>query len=329
MKNLLFVSLGAIFIVSLGGCIKHGDEGEAEPRDYREDMRTLVQHISTYAKSINSDFIIIPQNGHELLTEDGASDGSIASAYIAAIDGVGREDLFYGYNEDNVATPPEERDYMIAFLERAENEGVEALVTDYCWTPSYVDDSYHQNETCGYISFAAHRRELDSIPGSPVHPYNANSLDISSLDEAQNFLYLINPELFADKTEFITSLAATDYDLLIMDLFFEEEALLPQDIASLRNKEGGGTRLLIAYMSIGEAEDYRYYWKSEWESTPPDWLAGENPDWEGNYRVEYWDPAWQSIIFGNDSSYCKRILEAGFDGIYLDIIDAFEYFENE
>jgi len=44
----------------------------------------------------------------------------------------------------------------------------------------------------------------------------------------------------------------------------------------------------IAYVSIGEAENYRFYWKSEWDSVPPDWLGEENPEWHGNYAVKYW-----------------------------------------
>lgn len=86
---------------------------------------------------------------------------------------------------------------------------------------------------------------------------------------------------------------------------------------------------MIAYMSIGEAEDYRYYWQTEWEINPPSWLAEENPNWPGNYKVRYWDLAWQEIIYGNDNSYLKKILDAGFDGVYLDIIDTFEYFETQ
>ncbi|MEE8372615.1 MAG: endo alpha-1,4 polygalactosaminidase [Dehalococcoidia bacterium] len=84
----------------------------------------------------------------------------------------------------------------------------------------------------------------------------------------------------------------------------------------------------IAYMSIGEAEDYRYYWQEEWGSSSPSWLAEENPDWTGNYKVRYWDPVWQRIIYREDDSYLRKILDAGFDGVYLDIIDAFEYFED-
>jgi len=80
-------------------------------------------------------------------------------------------------------------------------------------------------------------------------------------------------------------------------------------------------------MSIGEAEDYRYYWKAEWKTNPPSWLAEENPNWPGNYKVRYWNEDWQNIIYGNNDSYLRKILDAGFDGVYLDIIDAFEYFE--
>ena len=68
--------------------------------------------------------------------------------------------------------------------------------------------------------------------------------------------------------------------------------------------------------------------KTEWKSSPPSWLAGENPDWPGNYKVRYWNTDWQKIIFGEGDSYLGLILDAGFDGVYLDIIDAFEYFEN-
>jgi cysteinyl-tRNA synthetase len=80
-------------------------------------------------------------------------------------------------------------------------------------------------------------------------------------------------------------------------------------------------------LSIGEAEDYRYYWQTDWRTGNPSWIAEENPDWEGNYKVKYWEPEWQDIIYGNNNSYLIRILGAGFDGVYLDIIDAFEYFE--
>ncbi len=48
--------------------------------------------------------------------------------------------------------------------------------------------------------------------------------------------------------------------------------LTANEVESLMVKANGGKRLVVAYMSIGEAEDYRYYWKDEWGKNAPDWL---------------------------------------------------------
>jgi cysteinyl-tRNA synthetase len=58
-------------------------------------------------------------------------------------------------------------------------------------------------------------------------------------------------------------------------------------------------------------------------------LDGPNSDFPDNYKVRYWMPGWRAILFGRASpglerSYLDRILQAGFDGVYLDIIDAYE-----
>ena len=246
-------------------------------------MRDFVQAISSYTKGIKTNFIIIPQNGHELLTENGEATGSPTRDYLDAIDVIGREDLFYGYDEDNLATQASERYRMTALIDIAEKKGVEVLVTDYCWTQSLVDDSYSQNSVRGYISFAADHRELDNIPIYPQTPYNVNTSEITSLAQAMNFLYLLNPDTYDTKTVFLNTIQSTNYDIVIIDLFYDgTEELSVREVAALKAKANGGARLVIAYMSIGEAEDYRYYWQTKWETSPPSWLAKENQDWEGN-----------------------------------------------
>ena len=334
MKKLLAVLL-VISAILMSGCGGNGDDGETrdepngEVSDYRQDMRAFVQGISAYAKDIQANFVIIPQNGRELLTENGEETGTHAAEYLEAIDGVGREDLFYGYTSDNAATPTAERDYMIAFMNIAEGNGVEVMVTDYCSTPAYMNDSYSQSYARDYISFAADHRELDNIPEYPPNPYFISDLDIASLADAWNFLYLLNTDSFSDRDDFLNALRGTNYDILLIDAFYGgTEALTANEIASLKTKAIGAARLVIAYMSIGEAENYRYYWQSGWNTTPPSWLAEENPNWPGNYKVRYWVKSWQDIIYGNDNSYLKKIFDAGFDGVYLDIIDAYEYFED-
>lgn len=318
-----FLVLFAILL----SCSDDEEEDNSYDKDFKQEMRNFVISISTYAKAINPDFIIIPQNGQELITTDGEEDGIACVSYLTAIDGVGREDLFYGYDNDDVATPETDRDYMISYLDVCENNSVEVLTTDYCWTHTKMDDSYAQNELKGYIGFAAPDRELNLIPDYPLVPHNVNNQVISTLNDAENFLYLLNPENFTSKEQFITAITATNYDVLIMDCFFDDVLFTADEVTQLKSKQNGGKRLVISYMSIGEAEDYRYYWDESWTVGSPSWIENENPDWEGNYKVTYWDAEWQSIIFGNNDSYLKKILDAGFDGVYLDIIDAFEYFE--
>ena len=307
--------------------------------DFRAEMRKFVIRIADYSRNTSNngakaDFIVIPQNGQEIITYNGEADGNLAADYIQAIDGVGREDLYYGYTSDNVLTPEAERDYFTAYLDRLEAAGIQVLATDYCSTHTYMDNSYTWSAAKNYISFAAPERALNVIPDYPANPYPHSdpteaNYPVNSLADAKNFLYLINPDdNYSSKTDFLTSIANTDYDVVIMDAFFGTEEYTSAKISGLKQKKNGGSRLIIAYMSIGEAEDYRYYWKSNWSSSPPEWLGKENPDWPGNYKVWYWEKEWQDIILGGEGSYLQKILDAGFDGVYLDIIDAFEYFEN-
>jgi cysteinyl-tRNA synthetase, unknown class len=301
-----------------------GDGNSSIPAlDFRLEMRNFVQQISLYAKSTDPDFLIIPQNGQELLTSTGDAKGSVMSSYINAIDAVGREDLFYGYEADDKATPEEDNTFLISLCEVARAHGKVVLTTDYCFTHSKMDDSFVRNQSKGYISFAADHRELDNIPDYPATIRNEHAFDVEQISQAQNFLYLINPSAFAVKQDFIDALRATNYDVLLIDLFYNDDALSALDIESLKTKANGGSRLVLAYMSIGEAEDYRYYWSTLDKAL----IYQANPDWPGNYAVKYWNPGWKDVIFGNEDSYINKIIEAGFDGCYLDIIEAYEYFE--
>ncbi len=313
-----------LFVLLTFGAFTTCRRNDLKGIDFRKEMRQFVIEISRTARAENPDFIVIPQNGIELVSLSEDADGTLALDYLAAIDGHGQESLFYGYNADDQATPIDESDYLIAYLERSQAHDKRILVTDYCATTAKISDSYAKNEQHTFVSFAANSRQLDRIPPTPIHNENADTID--HLSAVRNFLYLINFRQFATKQAFIEGVCATNYDLLICDLFFDEVPFSSDEIAQLRRKANGGRRLVIAYMSIGEAEDYRYYWQSSWGKYPPKWLEAENPDWEGNYKVRYWEGEWQHIIL---YSYLERIQKANFDGVYLDIIDAFEYFEEK
>jgi len=315
-------------LLLIAGIILFSCDGSEVDPIYKERMREFVEGISSYTKNVNPNFIIISQNGHELAVASGESDDpNPAYSYLDAIDGAGQEDLLYGYKSDDRATSESTTEYLMSFLSICEENGVEVLVTDYCSSHDNMDDSYHQNNSKGFISFSAPERELNVIPDYPATIYNSNDNNIMNLSDAKNFLYIINPENYATKEAFVFAIASSDYDVVIMDFFFENEQFSSSQIATMKKKANGAKRLIISYISIGEAEDYRFYWDPAWNDTQPDWIEEENPLWEGNYKVKYWESEWQSIIFGTNESYLDLILNAGFDGVYLDIIDAFEYFE--
>jgi cysteinyl-tRNA synthetase len=128
-----------------------------------------------------------------------------------------------------------------------------------------------------------------------------------------------------------SSIEASGFEIAVIDYSRDGEEsgrYSPAEVAAMKS----GGRKLLAYLSIGEAEEYRYYFDSRWISwiegqptgSAPCWLGRTNPDWEGNYKVQYWSEDWQSIVI----DYLDRIIDDGFDGVYLDIVDAFEYWSD-
>lgn len=108
-----------------------------------------------------------------------------------------------------------------------------------------------------------------------------------------------------------------------------------------RMKDGmGGRSVVVSYISIGEASDFRDYWDKDWTTTgratgkltdeAPDWLGPVNPDWPESRKVRYWDPDWQNTMFNDrKTGDLDAIVKAGFDAAYLDIIDAYYFWGAE
>jgi cysteinyl-tRNA synthetase, unknown class len=153
------------------------------------------------------------------------------------------------------------------------------------------------------------------------------------LKGADNWMYQIQHLNFDGAVD---KLAATPYRMLVLeptstnkgDESFNTKAMLK----ALRKLPDGGDRLLIAYIDIGEAEEYRTYWKSNWkaptQTTPgnPSFILKSDPDgWSENHVVAYWDPRWKQIWLGsnNRGGLVESLARMGFDGVYLDWVEAY------
>ncbi|MDP5211130.1 endo alpha-1,4 polygalactosaminidase [Microbulbifer sp. 2205BS26-8] len=296
--------------------------------DYDQEMRELVENISSYAKNMNRDFIVIPQNGIELVTTTNTTTGPVDTGYLDAIDGIAQEGVFFGFVRVDQRTRTSESQRLQTYLDLAKENNNAVLVTDFASSNQNINRSYEDNQGAGYISFAANQTTLDNIPSYPPEPFNVNSRDIDNLDAAGNFLNLTNTSGYSTPQEFVDALSETNFDLLIIDFFFNREPYTEEQIDQLKVKRNGSPRRLLAYVNIGKAQDNRYYWESFWPINPPSWLLKAVPGEQDNYYVEYWKEGWQDIIYGNTDSYIYRIVNAGFDGAYMDSIDVFEYFDS-
>ena len=155
-------------------------------------------------------------------------------------------------------------------------------------------------------------RSASPTPSPTLPPRTKMDEGRKSATERERSLSQVNDFLYQLQDIDLTAIGNTAYDLVIIDYSSDGSKageFSHEQLSALKNSTGG-PKIVLAYMSIGEAEDYRSYWQSEWDERRPPWLAEENPDWPGNHKVRYWDFRWQSIIF----EYADRIIDAGFDG---------------
>jgi endo-alpha-1,4-polygalactosaminidase (GH114 family) len=162
----------------------------------------------------------------------------------------------------------------------------------------------------------------------------------------------------------LQELRASNYDVIYIDSFYNHRAmpdnqtpLTPDEVNSLKYKANGGRRQIIAYLSIGSAEQNRWYCQDDWTEQDPQnlnsprvmkrgyisggvytpsatgvpvWLAdGYGGGYSEEAIVQWWHPEWRDIIVRGNSKYTQkggggnkasidRIIDQGFDGVYLD-----------
>ncbi len=290
---------------------------EAGSEIYRDRMRDLIREIKS---NTSKERILITQNGNELYFRNKELD----KGFFYVTDGTTQEDLYYG--ADFKLTKPaskEENARMLELLLPIRKAGKPVFAINYGVGNKAREDLLKKNRQTNFInelipSFGA------EVPYVPLQ--NFNSGDINSLSDVKNFLLLLNPEKFKDVNSYFEYLKGTDYDLLIIEPS-HDKLMTRSQIEALKTKKNGGKRIVIAYFSIGEAGDYREYWKKEWKNKDrrPSWIMEENPNWEGDYMVKYWSGEWKQIV----REYQKKLDEIGVDGYLLDTVDTYYYFEDK
>jgi cysteinyl-tRNA synthetase len=145
---------------------------------------------------------------------------------------------------------------------------------------------------------------------------------MDSLEEVETWFYFLDVNI---DEYVIDSIAESEYDMIVVDFISSEsnntDFELEEMITYWHTAEH--PKLVIAYIDIGQAEDFRTYWEPDWQIGDPEWIVSGDPDgWEGNYPVAFWWDEYRDIWIG-EGGYLQNIIEVGFDGVYLDWVEAY------
>jgi cysteinyl-tRNA synthetase len=172
------------------------------------------------------------------------------------------------------------------------------------------------------VATATHRAEASPSAVPTEGTTSTPQTGLPALAGVRHWLYLIDVDL---KPETVDQIASSTYDMVVLDFASSEANNTDYPIADVvaRLHDSPQPKLVIAYIDVGQAEDYRTYWQPGWEIGDPEWIVAGDPDgWEGNYPVAYWYDEYQDVWLGM-GGYLQAILDAGFDGVYLDWIEAY------
>lgn len=312
--------------------IQRGPEGPL--LDVRDQMRQFVQKISDYARSVQPNFTVITQGGLELLTKVDEVDEtkvSTARAYIKSIDGILVEGLFFGEKEVGQPTPPERLEQRLKLVRLAKKSRLNVMVMDYVSDADQAKQAYDFIEDLDLTPFVAPAKgdNLNTIPTFLETPYKENPNSILSMLEAKNFLYLGDTSGFGRQDEFALKIHDTNYDVIAVNIMHGRKPLTRRAVETLKYKKIGSKRLVLAYVDIGSAAAYDFFWQPGWREGSPLWINGPHKDNTDKYYVQYWAPEWQSIIYGDPNSYTYGLIAQGFDGVILKGLDAYKYHSGE
>jgi len=146
------------------------------------------------------------------------------------------------------------------------------------------------------------------VQATPSYPENFQH-NKKSLNSINKWFILLdyNPEKYFPRAD-----ATNQYDMVILDA----DHYPP-------HQQFSSQCLRIGYISVGEAEDYRFYWN---QISKRPWIISENPNWEGNYYVDVRSAEWHSLLLNH---VIPKIVANGFQGLFIDTLDTVDVLEEE
>ncbi|MFL2770501.1 MAG: hypothetical protein ACJZ9F_05785 [Rhodospirillaceae bacterium] len=301
--------------------------------NYRNLMREMVEELSAYARRRDTTFSVLVRPGFELLRwdqrefilaeaklgpradmpEDAVTPiGLPMRRFIQAIDGIVLSNQFCGEG------------IPVSNLQRFQSMGIDFMSIEHCGNSSSAMNALEQAKEALMISHADADR-IDSFEKIPTgRPTSENANNINAISDARNMLVATATRPYGGRGDWLLAARSNNYDIIVVDAFFNGlEPLSEEEVHTLKFKELGARRLVLAWLDITHASDDRFYWERDWTIGTPSWIVGRHENRPGTFAVEYWHPRWKSII----GTYFAGLMDLGFDGVLLNGSNTYLRFE--
>lgn len=308
-----------------------------EIANYRDNMRETVEDLAIYAKQRDPKFTVVTLGGFDLLTwsqrefdlaeikrpdvEKTLGDtttpvGYPMRRYLQNIGGV----ILDGFFCAPLRVPE-------ADVTAMREQSVKIMAIDHC-PMELAAGAFVAAAQSGVVAHVDADFEMPSdklfanIPEFRPIPENAGSVE--HLSQAKNMLINLNSRRFGSRDAWLAALGKINHDVLVLDGFYNgNQALTKEEIRRLKYKALGARRLVFAWLDIGQAADDRYYWQRDWKVGNPSWIIAFDRTREGAYHVEFWNPAWKTIVGKSFAGF----MDLGYDGIVLSGVEGYRRWE--
>lgn len=139
-----------------------------DTKEMRDRMAAFIIKLTGYMRAKKPDVAILVQNAEELLDR---------AEYVAAIDGIAKEDLLYGITHREEPNKKDDVIWSTNLLKAAQAKGKKIFVIEYLTKPNYIADADKRLGELGFVMYTGPRglAELNAGPRrGPLDPTPEN-----------------------------------------------------------------------------------------------------------------------------------------------------------
>lgn len=234
-----------------------------------------------------------------------------------------REELRKAAEIKRAAQRLERQRRLVYAVDALRSQGRVVLSIEDCKTQRDADAAYRSAARDRVLTYATVADE-DLTRLQKGHPQGENAQPVIAITGSRNWMPLLRADRFGNKASWLMAMERTNHDAMLIDVSHRgADPLTKDEVKRLKFKELGAPRLMLAVLPMGKAYDWRWYWKKGWEAGNPSFLFAPDNDDPGSFITDLRDPQWKEML----GKYLAGIMDLGFDGVVLDDLDTYLWFE--